>query len=367
MANKDEIMNKNDNDIELMDFLFVLWRRKWLIIIPAFFCVIVVAVISFFLPKKWEIDTIFLPSKFFTQTEQGTFEEIVAVDPKQIAGQINEESYNQFISAELDINIKEFPKLKAENLEETKLVRISIISEDVNKAKSILTFLFNHMKKDLDKKIDVEIMGINTKISTNENDINKKKLDIQSKKIEIAEIKQESSSDKNMLKISEERLNNVIDEMKAVKERIDEIEKQQRKALNTIKEEIEAISLLLYSNEIQQNLRYYDILNEKLSIEKITQENLRLSVKKKEQEIKQLNTQIEGLNNEIKDIENEIELLKLQKVHIDYAQLIKEPTTSLNPVLPRIRLNVLIAGTLSLIIFTMLAFFLDYLRKYRKN
>jgi capsular polysaccharide biosynthesis protein len=48
---------------------------------------------------------------------------------------------------------------------------------------------------------------------------------------------------------------------------------------------------------------------------------------------------------------------------LDYAQLIKEPTSSLYPVAPRKKVNVAIAGVLGLNMFTMLAFFLEYLEK----
>ena len=358
-------MNEYEDEIELMDYLNVLWKRKWLIILPTLFCVIIAGIISFLLPPQWEIDSILVPSKFFIQTEQGGFEEVVVVDPKQIAGQINQASYNHLIAAELNIDRTNFPKLKAENLRDTKLVRISIKEQNVEKAKLILTSLFNHLKRDLDKKIDVEIKDIDTQIATNENEIKKKNIDIQSKEIEKAKTKQEIQSAQNKLKISEERFKNIMDEMKSVKERIDEIEKQQRNALTEKKEGTEAISLLLYSNEIQQNLRYYNTLDEKLSIEKITQENLRLLIRGKGQEIKQLNTQIEKLNNEIDNTKNQIDLSKEKKGRIDYAQLIKEPTSSLFPVSPKKKLNVLIAGILSLMIFTILAFFLEYVQKHK--
>ena len=438
-----------ENEIELMDYLNVIWKRKWLIIIPTFFLVVVVGVISFLLPKQWEIDAMIVPSKFLIQTEQGQFEEIVVVDPKQIAGQINEKSYDQLLAAELNLDIRKFPELKAEHIRDTKLVRISTREEDVAKAKLILYSLFNHLKRDLDKKIDVEIKGLDTQVTsiensikqneigikdynnqitlknlqitdkkneikTKENEIKKKNndlqskdLDIKSKEIEKDRIKKEIESSQNKLKISEERVKSIMEEMKSVKKRIDELDEQQRKALSEKKQEGDAISLLLYSNEVQQNLRYYNTLDEKLSTEKITQENLHLAIRDKGEQLRQIDnqilqintqketikteiddimteivvikTEIEKIKNEIKTVKNEIEkikntintqeteikLLEDKKARIDYTQLIKEPTSSLFPVSPKKKLNVLIAGVLGLMIFTMLAFFLDYLEKQR--
>jgi len=370
-------MEEYEDEIELMDYLNVIWKKKWLIILPTLFCVIIVGIISFRLPHIWEVDAVVQPSKFFVQNEQGTVSEVVVVNPKQIVGQINQASYDHLIAAELNLDIKAFPKLKAENLRDTNLVRVSVREKDTEKAKLILFSLFNHLKTDMDRKIDVEIKGIDTRIEAQENSIKQNELTIKDKlnEIKLKEIEknmksQEILSAVNKVKISEDRGKSILNELKTVKERISEIEKQQKNAFAEKKEGAEALGLLLYSNEIQNNLRYYNTLDEKLSSEKIIQENLDLQIKAGKEEIRKFDNQIEKVKTEIdkiknttENIKNEINLLNEKKGRIDYAQLIKEPTSSLGPVSPRKKLNVLIAGILSLMIFTILAFFLEYIRK----
>jgi len=370
-------MEEYEDEIELMDYLNVIWKKKWLIILPTLFCVVIVGIISFRLPHIWEVDAIIQPSKFFVQNEAGTFSEVVVVSPKQIAGQISQQSYSPLIAAELNLDIRTFPTLKAENLRDTNLVRVSVREKDTEKAKLILSSLFNHLKTDMDRKIDVEIKGIDTRIETQENSIKQNELTIKDKlnEIKLKEIEknmksQEILSAVNKVKISEDRGKSILNELKTVKERINEIEKQQKNAFADKKEGAEALGLLLYSNEIQNNLRYYNTLDEKLSSEKIIQENLDLQIKVGKEEIRKLDNQIEKVKTEIdkiknmtENIKNEINLLNEKKGRIDYAQLIKEPTSSLSPVSPRKKLNVLIAGILSLMIFTILAFFLEYIRK----
>ena len=400
-------MDAYENEIELMDYLFVIWKRRWLIIIPTFFLAVAAGIVSFLIPPKWEVDAIMLPSKFLVQTEQGQFEEVVATDPKQIAGQINQKSYDSLIAAELNLDIRKFPELKAENLRDTKLVRIALRDQDIATAKSILQSLFNQLKKELDRKIDVEIKSIDTEITTKENSIKdmeneiktkeneiKKKnneiklkdLTIQSREIEKDRIKQEIESDQNKLKISEERVGSIMEEMKSVKGRIDELDQQLKKVIAEKKEGAEAVSLLLYSNEVQQNLRYYNTLDEKLSIEKVTQENLSLSTKENREKIRQTDNQIsqtntekqiimteistimnetENIKNRINTTQSEIRLMGDKKLRIDYAQLVKQPTASLYPVSPRKKINVAIAGILGLFVFTIFAFFLEYIQKQK--
>ena len=331
-------MDKHENEIELIDFLNILWKRKWLIIFSTLSLVIAVGVISFLLPKKWEIDALIQPGKFLIQTEGGQFEEVVVVDPKQISGQINEATYNNIIANELNIKLIKFPKLSATNLQDTNLVRISIKEKDVEKAKAILHSLFNHLKKQLDEKVGIEIKGIDS--------------EIKSREIEKSRIEEEIKSNKNKLNIVKQRKIEMEKEMKDIRERIKSLEEEQRLSLKKEnRSESESLALLLYSNEIQQSLMNYNTLSELLSRKKIEEENI--------------NLEIENGAKRIKQHENEINNLSERKGRIDLTQLIKEPTSSLSPVFPNEKLNILIAGILGLLIFAMLAFFLEYLEKQR--
>ncbi len=333
-------MDEHEDEIDLMDYLNVLWKKKWMIILLTFIIVVAVGIYSFFLPRVWEIDAIIQPSKFLIQTEQGGFEEVLVVDPKQIAGQINQASYNHLIAAELNLDIKGFPKLRAENLRDTKLVCISIREQDVEKAKLILTSLFNHLKRELDGKAAIEIKGIDAQIISNE--------------IEKTGLKTETNVSKKKLRIIQQRKKEIEDEMRETRKRIEILEKEQLSNLKKEKRsETESLGMLLYSNEIQQNLRYYNTLNELLSSKKIEEENFNLEIENGEKRIKQLENTIENLNE--------------RKGRIDYTRLIKEPTSSLYPVSPKKKHNVMIAGILSLMIFTILAFFLEYVQKHKTN
>ena len=152
------------DEIELMDILNVVWKRKWLIIIPTLICVVLAAIYSLILPKIWGVETIILPSKFTVQTAGGSFEEVVVIPPKQITGKINEESYNPLIASELNLDIREFPKLKAEVLKDSNLIKVTSKAQDVEKQKSIHLALFRHVKREADKNVDIEMKNIDSQI-----------------------------------------------------------------------------------------------------------------------------------------------------------------------------------------------------------
>jgi len=435
--------------VGLVDLLDIIWRRKYLIIIPTLLIVMGAGVASFLLPPKWEVDSIILPSKFFVQTENGQFQEVVVINPRQVAGQINQESYNRLLAAQLNLDPRHFPKLKAETLRDTSLIRVSLHTGDIDEGKKILSSLFNILKNDFDRKADVEIKGLDTQIEAKKslirekelaiidakneiekkklqlrdkdseiqakdndikkknNDIHFKELEIQLKEIEKSRLQKEIESEENKLKISEERIDNIREEMKTVKGRIDELDGQLKKTLAERKQGAEAVGLLLYSNEVQQNLRYYNTLDEKLSDEKVVQENLRFSIRGKQEQLRQIDTQInqiktqqdsiqaeiniimteitrlkiekekigteiqviqneiERIKNSIRAIESEIAFLQDRKARIDYAQLTKEPTASLYPIFPK-KLNImLLSGFLGSFASLMLAFFVEYMKKQR--
>ena len=262
-------MDEYEDEFALMDYLNILWKRKWLIVIPTLFLIIAVGIISFLLPPKWEIDALIQPSKFLVQTEGGQFEEIVIVDPKQIAGQINEATYDNLIATELNLDIRKFPKLRANKLKDTNLVRVSTKEKDIKKAKLILFSLFNHLKRQLDEKVDIEIKGIDS--------------DIKSKEIEKLRIEGEIKRIKNKLNIVKQRKKDIEREMNDTRKRIEALEKEQRLSLRRENgSESESLAMLLYSNEIQQSLGYFNTLNELLSSKKIEEENINLEIENKE-------------------------------------------------------------------------------------
>lgn len=348
---------------ELIEYLEALWKRRWLVILPSFALAVLAGVASFLLPTQWDVDIIIQPSKFFVQTEQGTYVEVVITDPRQIAGQINQESYNRLIGAELNLDPRKFPKLRAENLRDTKLVRVTVKTGETDKAKAILSSLFLHLKSELDRKIDVEIKGLTTQITAKEHDIKARELDIQVGEIEIEKTKREIVALANKLKISEARARDLAEEMTGVKGRIDEIERQQKSALAEKQEGGEAIGLLLYANEIQQSYRYLNTLDESLSRERARQEDLRLSGYDKEQEIKSLRTKMEKVRQGILGLKGDIDLLEQKKQRIDFAQLVKEPTVSLYPVSPRKKVNAMLAGLGGLFFMMSVVLGLEYIRR----
>ncbi|MHB8055379.1 MAG: Wzz/FepE/Etk N-terminal domain-containing protein [Candidatus Aminicenantales bacterium] len=351
--------------IDLMEYINIAWKHRWQIIIPTIILAVLAGSASFLLPKIWEVDAILIPSKFLTQNQVGEFKQVLVAEPKQIAGQIMEGSYNALIAAQLNIPDRDFPKIKAENLRETNLVRISVREKDPRKGKQILEALFGHLKSEFDKKIDVEMSNIHNQIDQQKNKILELKLDIESKKIDKEKTKKDIEADKNKIVIREQRISDVIEEMKSVKNRVAEIEDLQRKMLSEKKEGAETLGLLLYSNEVQQNLQYRNTLEDKVSAERVSIEDLAYEIQSREQQLHQIDNEISRIEITLNDEQNNIKLLEDKKNRIDYSLLVKEPTSSLGPVSRKKKQIVLIVGFLGFCLSLGIVLFRENLRKQK--
>jgi LPS O-antigen subunit length determinant protein (WzzB/FepE family) len=366
MTESDRALDQ-EQGFELMAYLDILLKRKWLILLPTLVCMLAAAVYSLFLPKIWEITAILEPGRFSVQTETGEFKEVIVSDPKQIAGQINQEAYTHIIAAELNSDVWNIPKVRAENLKDTKLVKMTIRNKDIPTSLAVLNQVFSLIKADLDRKVDVEIKSLESGILSNENIINEINLDIQTRGYEKDNLKEEIVILKNKMAISELRVKNLIEEMGAVKKRIEAIDEQEKRALIEKREGTDAISLLLYSNEIQQNLRYYNALETNLSGEKVNQEELKKTIGEKTNEIKKTDTLIEIDKTKIEEIKNKNAFLNQKRGRIDYTLLKKEPQPSNYPVAPRKAVITVLAGFMSFIFFTFLAVFSEFFSRYKKQ
>ena len=333
-------MSDKERDIELMDFLFILWKRKWLIALLTIICAITAGLLAFLLPRQWEISSVVVPSKILTQTQSGKLEEVVMLNPKQLVGQINEGSYSALIEAELKLDPRTFPKLRAENLKATNLIKITVKEKDVAKAKRILTLLLDLIKKEADQKAGIEIKNVDSTIKSRE--------------IEKTRIEGEIKIQQKKLTIVTQRKKEIENEMSLTRKRLDALESDQRASLKEEnKNKAENLGMLLYSNEIQQSLRYYDTLNELLNSKKIEEEDLALGI--------QTNGQL------IKQKENDIANLIEAKGRIDYTQIMKEPTSSLGPVFPQKKLFVAAGLLLGFFASILVAFFLEYLESAKNK
>ena len=324
--------------LDLIDFFNMLKRQKWFIILGTFTSVCLAVGISLLLKPIYEVDTIIQPGKFFKEDLAGNMQEFVVERPDQIANKVNLQSFNVLIASQLGLDLNKMPKIHGRAIPNTILARFHIKHHDVELGRKILDSLNSMIKPDIDDKISIELNNIDTNMKNNEiqkETSQKKILDLKGK-----------------LKIIGQREKNLRAEISTTKGRIAKLEEGQMNALARQKEsEYDSLSLLLYSNEIQQSLQYYETLDEKLAAIRLLEVDVNTSIEEEEENISQL--------------ENEISNLEKLKGRFDSTKIVKEPTSTVRPVAPNLLLNTAVALFMSLIFFSFFAFVLDFVSMNR--
>jgi len=158
---------------------------------------------------------------------------------------------------------------------------------------------------------------------------------------------------KKEIHILERVINELEAEMRLVKENTASLIKQREKFVSSEPDTRDILSAILFTNTIQQNIALDKTSRDGLSGYRSRKENLSL--------------QLETTQNKIKSLLTEIKSLVFKKNAIQNIQIIKSPERSLYPVKPKTRLNVMLAGVVGLFLTIFLAFFVEYISKYKSR
>ena len=113
------------------------------------------------------------------------------------------------------------------------------------------------------------------------------------------------------------------------------------------------LSTILYTNILQQYLTFTSGLNN----------NLEQLISKRDEE----KLSVVKLKNKIAILEQEIKNIDYRKTHIQNIQIIKPPSSSPVPIKPKKKLIVVLGALLGLSSMLFLAFFLEYILRYKER
>lgn len=372
-----------EDEINLIDLLRVIWKWKWLIAVGTLICVVVAIVFSYLLPKVYQVDMMVEPG-IIDIRDNGAF---IFLDlPENISRKINEQAYNQRIIASLNIDPKEARlDLKADTNGKGKSQIIKVTSEweenKINLGVKALHCLIDLLTDDYRPIVQQKQFTYDSKITTNKNKIH----DIEIQKKDLEQQIQTKMSDiknkKNQMQIKQARLEGVgqqieklLLELKQVKENSEKIAEKRQSLINEGNRQ-DDMSLMLYGTTLQQNILYFNELNThiyNLTREQNTVESqinsLESDLNTTLGEIERLRLRkVEGVQIIIDDTNAEIERLQSEKQIITNIKIIKTPEVSADPIKPKKKKIVALTGFASLFIFVFLAFFIEYIRNASKE
>ncbi len=291
--------------IELIDFLRTIWKWKWFIIIFTLVCSIFVGIISFSMPKIYGVSMVIEPGVLDIAPD-GKF--IYLDSSLNIKSKIDSQAYNSRIFKKLNVDPREMKlRFKTIQPDSSNTIKIRLEVKDVSKGIQALTTLFNELSEEYQHYVGSRKSELDQKVSMNRSQLNVAAGEKKYLEQEIA--------------MAKTNTNNII--------------KERNMLINKGGNNVDRLSLLIYTNIIQQNMAHYNDLNRQLG----------------------------KLMTEIEKMKSEMETLKIKRESIENIKLIQQAQSSLYPIKPKKILNITLAFVIGLIISVILAFFLEYLHK----
>ena len=378
---RDQMREHFDDEVQLIDYLRVIWRWKWLIILGTFLCMVVAAVVSFNMPKIYEV-SMTIESGIIGVNKDGEF--IYLDSQHNIAGKIKGGLYNRRIQKALNINPLETGiKFKTGIPKGTNFIKVTSEWEKnkIEFGKKTLVHLVVVISKEYKNIVQQRKGDYEKQILMKQNQI--KEVKIKRKDIDkqillelntIGAKKNHIKLNKATLNIMQDREKELLQEIKNVKDNTERIV-QERNNILQHKGNADDISLLLYSTTIQQNVAYFNQLSNQINELRKKKEIASMKIENLKKDIDDINTEIdrlklkktEGVQAKINDLKLQIDRLSIEEGMIKNVRVIQDPETSIRPIKPKKRLNVLLAGVVAFMMMMFLAFFVEYIRKAKSN
>jgi len=318
MEQEEKFKVEQKDEIDLMDYVKVILKRKLFVLVLFLAAVFAAGVFSFLSAKIYKIDT-FL--------EVGRLIE----PPTQLVRKIEGDVYGVKVREKLDVSEEEWPKIKVENPKDTNLVIIAIESAKPEKAKNILG-------------------EVNDLILAEHQEIIKTKKELLEKDIKTAEDK---------IKLVESNIERTKNKIKPIDSDIERIENKivfSEEEKKNLEAKIEVLQKVLpYQQDLGTQFALFNT-KEKLVNKKQEIENLYLTINSLRKNKEDLGIQINSLKTDIESLNAQINSLRASLEDIKPTKIVKSPTVSEKPIKPRPALNMAIAGVLGLFAGVFLAF-----------
>jgi len=306
-----------EDEIELMDYLLVMWKRKYLILSGTLIFVIVVAIITFIAYKKQStmyLTTVILKPSLLEVDEIGNSEFIDT--PESIKALI-----------EHDLKDKIFDDIKSYKI--TKKIQIEIRKESNE---------------------------INASLESSSADYGLTKLNSLIKDLSVAQTDRSNFIQKKIVKLIEDKtyeLEILLFKEKKLKQRIKRFEKE----LSDIDAKIK------FLKDLRDTPQNKELKLTKLSLENDYRNTFRICFNENEN----IKLGLFEIHKEAEKLSEEIEKLKNKKQNIQIIQIIQEPITTELSKKNKMARNIILSLVVGFFVMLFISYFLEYLNNYKKR
>jgi len=356
-------------EIELIDIIKVIWKRRWLIVGGTFGISLTALVVSLLWPKTYEGSVILEVGKIYaTQPERVELIE----DPKNLEALLKSDA----VVGQLKIRIgseKDIEKLKRKIIIDTKsnpLVVISLKYKDPKQIINGLNFLAEWIISDHKQKENIAIRTLENNISATNEKMNnlsdriaenkRKGREIQKK---IKEIEAQIGFERQQIDTDNAYQNTVEEQIKTLTAATNDSRK--RMAVLDVNKASPLEILFLQTTIQNQEFRLAESRREINDLKQRVDDRQKEVAERQKQaadlriQILELDAQNAELGSQIENLKQTVAMLENLKARSENTKYRTPPVVLDKPVWPRKGLITIIVGVLGLMITVMLAFFLE--------
>lgn len=306
----------SEDEIELMDYLRVLWRYRFWILGVTLLSGILTFGLSLALPPVYEVSTVIEPGRYgcdtFESGEERPRGEIYYSDiPQNLKTKISQGAYDHRIRENVKLSLDKKLKWKIFFEKDSYIVRAVLETTKPNQGLAALNEL---------------IIALSQEYSQTQ----------QTFKDTLA---QEIQRTQNQLEILNARQKELEAETKRIKNNTQRLIKERDTLVANPTGKGDPTAMVLLTTTLQQNIMYYN----------------------------QILDQLTNIKKDIDNKQSEIVRLKLRQDFISPIKIIQEPQIGPKPIKPKKVLNAAIAGILGLFMSVFGAFFAQYITSYRER
>ncbi|NVL90343.1 MAG: hypothetical protein HWN69_05015 [Desulfobacterales bacterium] len=340
-----------DDEIELMDYLRVIWKWKYLIAAGTLICAVAAGMITFSTPKVYRIGMVIQPG-ILTINEAGN--EVYVDSPGNIkaiieAGTFDGEILNGIGESNNNAPLRSL-NFKVNIVNNSNILKISHKTANADLGLQIMNRLSDLLLQRYGERVKY-FQGVY-------------KAQIGSKKAEMTNYEVRRRASQQQIKNIQKRIDKLTSQLRFIKEKRGSLIQEKDKFLSKNTSENNPFSAVLYTNTIQQNIALENTCRQQINEYITKREDEKLNLEELDGEEKRLSEEIKGLEFKKNNIQN-IEILSSRRSRGYSGGVGQPPTAGPHPIKPKIKINIMLATVAGLFAMMFLAFFLEYVQKHR--
>lgn len=326
-----------EDEIELMDYLRVIWKWKYLIMAGTLICTVAAGVISYSKTKVYRIDMLVQPGIL----SRGVSGKNVYIDSSEnIKAIIEAGTFDREILDHVKESNNSSPKslkFKVNIPKNSDTIKISHETVDVDRGLQILANLGQALSRSYSERV-AYIQ-------------NEHEAEIDSIKAEVSYYEVKKRASEQNIKNIQKRIEDLTPQFDLVRKNTTALIRERDKLLSNSRNEDSMLSPFVYMNMIQYNI----------SLENSYRQEIDNCVTRQEDE----KFELKELNRNLDQLLEKIKVLEFKKDSMQNIEILQPPTASPHPIKPKIKLNVMLGTILGLFVMLFLAFFLEYIQRHR--